>query len=501
VVSRPSRDSPAGRCRVRSDWPWFPTLLAVAYVLEPYASFDFEPASGGRLVLLALAIGLGTTAVCRRLLGPDRGAIAAGILVMALISATTIDRLLVFGAALLLIGTEWAWARRGTLRIRIPWPRLTAGLNAILLVVVVMQIGRGVWLRVSEPAIAMSPDWSVSSVADSPDIFVILADAHGRGDVLMQGYGYDMGALRRSLTADGFDEATQSYANHSGTRLSLMTFLGGRPLVEPGTGASELTRPLDQDSLKDSGGIHLLRSAGYEMTVIASGVEFLGLRDIGRYIDVGPINEMEQVVLSGTALGSMVDGATDISIAGTRTRTLDEIEALKAIAREPHSNPQFVFTHLPAPHWPFVLDTDCSLRPADQYTWGARGRGYRIGDQASILVAARQTECVDHLLADAAHEIVRARPGAIVIVASDHGPDERLDWSAPVEPGLHDRMANLFWARTPGHEGLFPEAVTLVNVLPILFDAYFGTNLAVHSNDLYFGPFEGRFLPYEPPDR
>ena len=54
------------------------------------------------------------------------------------------------------------------------------------------------------------------------------------------------------------------------------------------------------------------------------------------------------------------------------------------------------------------------------------------------------------MLADSVRDLVEARPDAIVIVFSDHGPEERIDWVAPDDAGIQDRMANLFWARTPG---------------------------------------------------
>ncbi len=38
-----------------------------------------------------------------------------------------------------------------------------------------------------------------------------------------------------------------------------------------------------------------------------------------------------------------------------------------------------------------------------------------------------------------------------------------------------------------------------MNVLPILFNAYFGTALPMHSNDLFYGPAQNqdRFMPYD----
>ena len=201
-----------------------------------------------------------------------------------------------------------------------------------------------------------------------------------------------------------------------------------------------------------------------------------------------------------TAIGAVLDSVSPGHLADARARTLAELEALRQVSSEQRSKPQFVFAHVPAPHWPFVLNADCSLRAMDQYSLGAIGRDNRAGGAEAIAASREQTKCVDDLLADAVRGIVERHPDAAVLVLSDHGPEERLDWRVPTEPGLGHRFANLFWARTPGHPDLFPEDVTLVNVMPILFNAYLGTSLPQQPNDLFYGPTQSldRFVPYVP---
>ena len=213
---------------------------------------------------------------------------------------------------------------------------------------------------------------------------------------------------------------------------------------------------------------------------------------------MGPRNELEQALVAETALGTALDALTSGYLADFRSRTLLELEALNGVSEERASAPQFVLAHLPSPHRPFVFNADCSPRPADQYSLGSIGRTDRAGGAESIAASRNQTVCVDRLLADAVRGLVERRPDAVVLVLSDHGPEERLDWRAPGEPGLRDRFANLFWARTPTHSGLFPADITLVNVMPILFNAYLGTDLPLHDDDLYYGPAQNldRFVPY-----
>ena len=484
-------------------WPWYPTLIATSTVLAVLAEFPVQLGAGVRPLLVVIVVATAVTLLWVQALGLDRGGAAAAISLMALVGATSTIRLLAFVAAIALILVEAAWARRGTMRLRIPWVRLTYALNAVLVVFVGLQIGRAVLLRHQVAPLPVPAAWTASAGLPTPDIFLILPDGHGRLDVLAERYGYDSSEFAGALTAAGLSESPNSYANHSLTRYSLSVLLNGRPLSELG---QDMAGPADDQNsyrvLLRSSGISMLEAAGYETTIISSGFDHLPLRDVDRYVDVGPNTELEQTLWGSWAIGKAVDGLVDTYPARSRTRVLGEAQALKDVAHRSDGRPQFVLAHLPSPHWPEVLSGDCSLRPRDAYTLGAIGRDGRAGDATAVRIAAEQTRCVDALLADAVREIVQARPNAIVIVLSDHGPEERLDFSAPDAAGTHDRMANLFWARTPGKPRLFPNDVTLVNVLPILANAYLGTNLPLHPNDLYLGPIDSsrRFTLYRPPD-
>ena len=145
-----------------------------------------------------------------------------------------------------------------------------------------------------------------------------------------------------------------------------------------------------------------------------------------------------------------------------------------------------MLTHLPVPHWPFIFNETCdNAMPVNH---AIEGLGLGGGDPTLVAAVAAQTTCVNKLVTEVVQHIVEGDPEAVVIVFSDHGPDEHLDWSAPDAVGLRERSANLFAARTPGHPGLFPDDMTLVNVLPILFNAYLGTELPLQPDQFWFGP-------------
>jgi hypothetical protein len=239
----------------------------------------------------------------------------------------------------------------------------------------------------------------------------------------------------------------------------------------------------------------LLARAGYATTVVWSGYDHLSLRSADRFIDTGRRNEPETVLWAASAVGRAFDELTGSYVSDVIARIDGQFETLKGISSETNNRPQFVLVHIPSPHPPFVLDAQCLPRRPDAMTTGAPGRGYGIGSDATAELVADQTQCIDRRLAAALTDLVDARPDAVVLVLSDHGPEERLNWLQPDPKAVADRLATLFWARTPGREELFPDDVSLVNVVPILANAYLDTDLPLHSDSAFFMPIRGYFSP------
>ena len=485
-------------------WPWYPTAIAVLIVLEPFTTLHVDPAAALRPLLLALVLGVLLTRVCVGFLGTSRGGAVASLVVVAMIAGTSVGRLALITLAITLLGVEAVWTRRGRMSIHVPWQSITNVLNVTVSLFLFVAIAQTAVLRVEARTPIVPDSWAVGNLMSGPDIFVLVADAHGRADVLAEDYGLGENQLASDLPALGFAEARDSWANHALTRFSFSVLLNGRPMSELGQDPQDAADDnLTIDLLGHSSGMFTLNAAGYETVIVSSGYEHLGLNNADRILDVGPRNELEQTLINGTAVGRLVDAMTGGYLASVRTRMLSEVDATRMLANEVATSPRFVLVHLPLPHWPFVMERHCGLRPSDNESMGVIGRDNHAGDLVSIDIVRDQTMCVDSLLVTAARDIVEARPSAVVLVMSDHGPEERLDWWTPTEPGLRDRMANLFWARTPGHPGLFPDDISLVNVMPILLNAYLGTSLPLHPNDLFFGPTPNNdhFVPYTPVTR
>ncbi len=182
-------------------WTWYPTLIAGVYVLNPLSKFDVSAWAVGRVLAIALTIGVALTVLGRSVLGRDRGAAVAAFCVMGVAVASTLERVLLVASGILVI--LWLDARlaaRDAIRLSIPWPRINGLLNLFLAAVVAILLATVAVRRISTPTIPIPAEWQAAPTANSPDIFLVLADAHGRADVLRDSYDYDMSALEQQLS-------------------------------------------------------------------------------------------------------------------------------------------------------------------------------------------------------------------------------------------------------------------------------------------------------------
>jgi hypothetical protein len=464
---------------------WYPVLAAVAFVAAPLSSWDIPIADAIRPLAVALAIAVPIVIVFGLSLGRDRGAALSLVLIAAAAVGTTPQRAFILIVAGLAIMVDFYLDRRGRPPLRLPWPSITRLLSLITVVVVVLQLLTGIVLRIDEP-VAADPSTRVArSPSGTPDIYVLLVDGHGRSDVLQRTYGQDESAFERQMIELGFVAAPASRANHTTTLYSLSVLLNGRPLRELGQDMSQAAdESVPPAAIRRSSMFALARGVGYDVVALESGYSQLRFAGADVAIDVGPLNEFEETQLAHSALGMLIDGDQRIALGARGDRVIRQFDEIKRLAAESGVQPRLVFAHVPSPHAPYVLDSDCRVDTGVERTLRAL-REPGAYEQTRAEALREQTTCVDLLILDAARSIATSDPSAVILVLSDHGP------SLPVtatEAEVGDRLANLFFARTPNLADPFPQDVTLVNAFPILFNALWGTGLQLNPNDVFVGP-------------
>jgi hypothetical protein len=166
------------------------------------------------------------------------------------------------------------------------------------------------------------------------------------------------------------------------------------------------------------------------------------------------------------------------------------------LAALPERNePLFVFAHLLLPHEPYQFNADCTRRepfwPLDE-----------TGEQADAVGVAysAQIACTNQMLARLIDTLLSAPgPQPIIILQSDHGHGRIVKNAissmtrplAEQPPAVVDERMDVFAAYylpDDGNRSLY-DTITPINVLPIVFNHYFGTRIALLPDRMYWSDY------------
>ena len=493
----------AGRTADPGGVPLYPALLTLAFVLSMVLPTIGSPYAGVRL-LIGFAIGALLVSIAARILLGDRdraGIVAALAVVFVFKGIDPRVALLVFLAIGLIVAERLAAVRRP---LRIRWAlvgRVANAASVIFLVAVLLRsagdgsLGAYVGaIRSEGPTVLREHSVIGEAPAGAPDVYLIILDGHARADKLDAVFGYDAGRFLDELGARGFEVAPASRSNYLLTAQSLPSLLNMARVADlvdrEAAAASAMAytiqvRPLASDSRV----FRLYRSLGYEVVAIASGFEEVALRGADRFIDTGQINELETRVLGNTVVAPAIQLVDpDWFAAQQRARVVAVFDATTQLSREPHARPRLVIAHVPSPHAPIVFAADGSPVPmSDLANFFDDTFLHRAGPRERALAAyAGQLAHVDAMALAAIDQVLDAETTPpVVLVLSDHGSAAGVDWDNLDASDLDERTANLFAALTPGHSGVFPPDVSLLNVFGLVSETYFGREYDPQPNTAY----------------
>ena len=194
--------------------PLYPTFLALAWAFGIFADELVDPAAIGRTVVAIIVITLAVSALLRVLAGsePLAGGLST-LLVLVLLSSGTAAIVAAVAAASIVFVAAFHIAT--TRSMRIPWQRaheFATIAGAVLLTIQVGSYAMSVWTR---PVVGFNAAWSTpGATTDLPNIYLIIADGHGRLDVLRDAYGYDPTHFESALDDLAFTVANSSRANY-----------------------------------------------------------------------------------------------------------------------------------------------------------------------------------------------------------------------------------------------------------------------------------------------
>ena len=327
-----------------------------------------------------------------------------------------------------------------------------------------------------ESGAPLASQLSAESLADLPDIYLILVDGHTRSDVLRDAYGLENADFTGRLEEMGFWVADCSTSNYPSTYFSTASMFGLdylHHLYEDGT----VVFP----ALSESAVFQTLSDHDYQTITFQNFVfEHFNINDDLRFARedtfTGSITEFERLVVDTSVLRVLIDmeGAFpeawvypfDDNLYLRHYRdTLFALDTLPTLPLLPGN--KFVYAHLLVTHDPFVFLADGSFNDTR-----------RIDGEEYV----QSVEFIDSALPAILEQIIEKsdRP-PIIIVMGDHGAIVK---GRPVE----ERFATLFAIYLQGQDpeaAGFYENLSLVNVFRLLFNDLFDADYALLDDRSY----------------
>ena len=495
------------------DLPWHAVLVPGAAVLNAWVNARIYPAAMGRALFVAVLLGLLMTGlfalITRRLIA---GGLLATAVLVVLLSWTTAQVALIAGsilagwqtailaALLLALFGAATWIAVRASRRDPGLRRLNGAVNvlAVALAGTIVVHGMVVVTTQGMPgAAAQAAAPAGEAPLNVPDIYLVLLDGYPRADTLSSLFDYDNSAFIRALRLRGFTVAEHSRSSYSNTLGTLASMFSNSYPSDEALSTSDNAATLS--GLISNGVVfRTLRQAGYRIETVPPPFVETRINTADKIKDAGGISEFEYQVLATTWLLDLIGVLSPTAIPAWQRDTITgAFQEGRELVDEPSAAPRFTFIHVPAPHDPIVLGQDGSLNvPANP-----RAAYNQTPDVLGMTPAELQRAYVDEIKYINEHSLaladqLLASPGSrpkVIVFFSDHG---FRDWTIPIpevpESDLQPRFGTLFAASTPSRSGLFSDNIADVDVLPLLLNAYLGTDLprlpyhAYLSDDSHF---------------
>jgi hypothetical protein len=484
--------------------------LPVAFIVTVWSATGIHPTWLIWPTVLAAAVVVLLTGALSLILGDHhRGGLAAAALTLAMLLNNGGARTAVFVLGVLVVG-EGLLHRGGRWRNGPRITRFMSVLAATLLIVATAGTLQEGSLQEAVADVRADLDTRHADVfkPGSPDIYIVLLDGYPGDDAATLEPGFDGEAFPAALEGRGFDVERHARSNYLTTRLTVPTMLADQHI----DAAAELDRPYGNQAADarrlrefgDNGVVYeTVRQAGYETITVTSPSAHLGLRRVDRVVDSPGPNEFDRVLLTGTAIGPILNGLDpDLFAAVARGQIQSAFSSAESVAAEPHARPRFVWVHVLAPHEPLLFHGDgtpmtnaqaLQTTVVDRSNPGIRRALIADTFDYARFVAARTEQMLDRMLAT-------ANPESVIVVFSDHGTDVGFDASNPLASDLNERTSVVLAVRSPGHPGLLPAGTTPIGVLPRILNAYLGTSLPIRSDTSWAWPRDGSLLEAVPID-
>jgi hypothetical protein len=308
-----------------------------------------------------------------------------------------------------------------------------------------------------------------------PDIYYIILDAYGRGDVLKNDLGFDNSAFLDALQERGFYVADCSQSNYPVTEYSLASSLNYDYLEHEYLNVDN--EPERIALIKHSAFRSFLEGQGYRIVSAPTGWGMTEWKDANIYLDFdrsySALPEFEKLTMDTTLLRIVSDfnlfNINRITDNNHRSRVLSLLNHLKRLPSE--EGDLFVFAHFVIPHPPYRFG------PNGEWLEGRPDDFPTAYINQVIFINHEILQVIDTILA-------KSETPPVIIIQGDHGPPPEISSSSAQKMPI----LNAYYLPGVDTEKVLYSSISPVNSLRVVLNSYFGQNLPLLEDISYYAP-------------
>ncbi len=290
-----------------------------------------------------------------------------------------------------------------------------------------------------------------------PDVYYLVFDRYASNQTLKDIYQYDNSALTDFLGEQGFVTREQAYANYPFTMQSITSTLalGYHDDLGKKFGADSYQGAFAyRDIFQNPPIAQILKHDGYTYNQISSWWDFtrmniqadtqptrsFRLQVLGKAFFLSDLERdfINQSIVSpwlrrGVSLGSWPLVKYDLD-RNPRQSFYDQMQALKTLAQQKHTTPQFTFAHILAPHDPYIFDADGS-----EPSYNNQRTDTGLDEREKY---TRQLTYINTQIKSLITHIRTHSPNAAIIIQPDEGPYPK-EFRTALSPGHYYDPADL----------------------------------------------------------
>ncbi|MGM0600164.1 MAG: sulfatase-like hydrolase/transferase [Candidatus Rifleibacteriota bacterium] len=339
-----------------------------------------------------------------------------------------------------------------------------------------------------------------------PDIYYIILDGYARSDVLKKLYNFKKSSFIDFLKSQGFYVADKARANYCQTYLSLSSSLNFTYLdkIAKRQKNSNSVEPLIK-VVSNNRLFHFLEKKGYNTVSMASGYSGTNMKNAQYHFGVNILDTEFFIALLDTTLLSRIRSSffeiSEMNI-DSHIKRITKAFARLATVKDKVNSPFIVFSHIIAPHPPFVFDAQGNRVPETTKFSLDDGSHWRKSKDIYRKRYLEQLKFVNAQVKELVKKLLKKEGEKIIIIQSDHGPGSQLDWNDPEKTNMKERLGCLYsiYFSDGDYKNFAPE-MTPVNTFRIILNKYFNTDYKILENRSYFSSWNNRYKLIDVTDR